>query len=245
MSRSTPFNLLAIDTSTRTTGLAIYNGVQVLDELVWTSQDYHTAELAPAIESLLAKSRIKTSDLGALAVAIGPGSFTGLRIGLALAKGLALAQNIPLVGIPTLDAMAASQPAFAFGQQPPPLAAVLQAGRSRLAVGWYQVIESVWQASAPVEVLTPQELSERIQSPTLVCGELTEEERRLLGRKRKNVILASPAQSLRRPSFLAELAWQRWQAGQVDDPASLSPIYLHYNQPLPADLPQSSSPIVG
>jgi tRNA threonylcarbamoyladenosine biosynthesis protein TsaB len=245
MSRATSFNLLAIDTSTRTTGLAIYNGVQVLDELVWTSQDYHTAELAPAIQGLLAKSRIKTSDLGAIAVAIGPGSFTGLRIGLALAKGLALAQSLPLVGIPTLDALAASYPTVGYNLQPLPLAAVLQAGRGRLAVGWYNVVGGDWQPSAPVEVLTPQELTERIQSPTLVCGELTEDERRLLARRRKNIHLASPAQSLRRPSYLAELAWNRWQAGQVDNPATLAPVYLHYNQPIPADLPPSSSPISG
>jgi hypothetical protein len=79
-----------------------------------------------------------------------------------------------------------------------------------------------------LEVLTAAELSQRIHSPTLVCGELAEEERRLLARKRKNVILASPAGALRRPAFLAELGWQRWQAGAVDDPASLAPIYLHY-----------------
>jgi tRNA threonylcarbamoyladenosine biosynthesis protein TsaB len=228
MSRSASRNILAIDTSTRTIGLSIYDGVHVLNELIWTSRDYHTAELAPAIAELLAKTRMKSSDLGALAVALGPGSFTGLRIGLALAKGLALAQNLSLVGIPTLDALAAGQPVLS-----PRLAATLQAGRGRLAVAWYQPDEGVWKPSAPIEVLTPQELVDRIQSPTLVCGELTEEERRLLARKRKNVLLASPAQSLRRPSFLAELAWQRWQAGQVDDPATLSPIYLHYNQPIP------------
>jgi tRNA threonylcarbamoyladenosine biosynthesis protein TsaB len=109
----------------------------------------------------------------------------------------------------------------------------LQAGRGRLAVGWYQSANDAWQSIRPIVVLTPHELSEQIQSPTLVCGEMTEDERRLLSRKRKNVILASPAHSLRRPSFLAELAWQRWQAGQADDPATLSPIYLHYNQPIP------------
>jgi tRNA threonylcarbamoyladenosine biosynthesis protein TsaB len=177
---------------------------------------------------MLAKTRLKPAELGALAVALGPGSFTGLRIGLALAKGLALAQEIPLIGVPTLDILAAGQPIL-----PLPLAAVLQAGRGRLAVGWYQAIEQEWKSASQVEILTPQELSERIQSPTWVCGEFTEEERRLLSRKRKNVLLASPALSLRRPAFLAELAWKRWQAGQVDDPASLAPIYLHYHDPIP------------
>lgn len=268
--RTNPTTMLAIDTSTRSIGLALYDGVQVLGERMWTSQDYHTVELAPAVSDLLSKAGIETGIgakaegssrkkrcLGALAVALGPGSFTGLRIGLALAKGLALAGGLPMIGIPTLDALAAAQPypgniseftadsgsehRVGTGRQRSPdirMSAILQAGRGRLAVGWYRFFNGVWQTDEPegrvrIEVLTPHELSERIQSPTLVCGELTEEERHLLGRKRKNVILASPAFSQRRPSFLAELAWARWQAGQIDDPAMLSPIYLHYNEPIP------------
>ena len=110
---------------------------------------------------------------------------------------------------------------------------MLKAGRGRLAVGWYQVVNGSWKQSLPNEVLTVPELSDRVQSPTIISGELDEKERRQLARKRKNVHLASPAFCLRRPSFLAELAWQRWQEGRVDDPATLSPIYLHYNEPIP------------
>lgn len=223
--------LLAIDTSTRTVGLALYNGVQVLSEMVWTSADHHTVELAPAVAGLLERSGVDVTAIGALAVALGPGSFTGLRIGLALAKGIALVRRLPLLGIPTLDALAAAQPASDL-----PIAAVLRAGRGRLAVSWYlphTQLEPRTPTPPKIEVLTPAELSQRIQTPTLVCGELGEDDRRLLARKRKNVILASPAQSLRRPAFLAELGWQRWQAGESDDPATLAPIYLHYNDPIP------------
>ncbi len=231
MTRSRPQIVLAIDTSTRLVGLAVYDGVQVLGEMSWVSHDHHTVELAPAIAGLLARCGVNAVDLGALGVALGPGSFTGLRIGLALAKGMALAQNLPIVGLPSLDVLAASQPVEA-----PLLAAVLRAGRGRLAVGWYQVQKGAWKPAGRIEVLTPEALAERIQEPTWVCGELDDEERRLLGRKRKNVLLASPAQAVRRPSFLAELAWRRWQAGQVDDPALLSPVYLHYNEPIPGGI---------
>jgi tRNA threonylcarbamoyladenosine biosynthesis protein TsaB len=231
--RSTSKNLLAIDTSTRVIGLALYNGAQVFSEWVWASNDHHTTELAPAIQELLGRAHQSMADLGAIGVALGPGSFTGLRIGLALAKGIALVQRIPVVGIPTLEVLAQAQP-----PQDIPMAAVLRAGRGRLAVGWYEPAlgpgeKKTWQSQSKIEVLTPQDLSQRIETPTLVCGELTEEERQLLARKRKNIELASPAVSLRRPSFLAELAWNRWQAGDIDDPASLTPIYLHYNDPVP------------
>lgn len=220
--------LLGLDTSTRSVGLALYDGTQVLSEAVWTSHDHHTVELAPAVGDMLGRAGLEPAHLSAVAVATGPGSFTGLRIGLALAKGLALARRIPLVGIPSLDALAAAQPV-----SERTLAAVLRAGRGRLAIGWYQAENGAWKPTAPVEVLTPTELADRIQAPTQVCGELDEAERRLIGRKRKLVLLASPAHSLRRPGFLAELGWQRWQAGQVDDPATLAPVYLHYNDPIP------------
>jgi tRNA threonylcarbamoyladenosine biosynthesis protein TsaB len=84
-----------------------------------------------------------------------------------------------------------------------------------------------------VEVTDIARLVHSIQQPTLVAGELKEEERRALARKYKNVHLASPAQALRRPAFLAELAWKHWQSGQVDDPASLAPLYLHFGDPIP------------
>jgi len=220
--------LLALDTSTRTVGLCLYDGVQVLNETVWTSRDYHTVELAPAVTEALEKANLSAAALGALAVATGPGSFTGLRIGLALAKGMALARRLPVVGIPTLDALAAAQPILEA-----PLAAVLRAGRGRLAVGWYQVHKGAWQPVKDLQVLTSDELVERIQTKTLVCGELSEEERLLIERNCKEAILASPALCLRRPAFLAELAWRRWQAGKTDDPASLAPLYLHVHEPIP------------
>ncbi len=217
--------LLAIDTSTRTIGVALYDGVQILSEMVWVSEQYHTVELAPTVDSLMHRAGIPPSELIVVAVALGPGSFTGLRIGLAFAKGMALAKHLEIIGVPTLDILAASQPVAEL-----PMAAVLHAGRGRLAVGWYKNSSNVWKLVDDVQVQTSRDLAARIKSPTIVCGELTAEEQRIFRRKRKNVILYSPAQCLRRPSFLAELGWRRWRKGQTDDPAALTPIYLHYEQ---------------
>lgn len=220
--------LMAIDTSTRVMGVALYDGVQVISEATWVSNDYHTVELAPAVDQTLSKVKATVSEIKALAVAIGPGSYTGLRIGLALVKGLCLVSQTPIVGIPTFDILAAAQPIL-----DTQLVTVLRAGRGRLAVGWYKPKSNRWVSKGITEVITPAELSGRITKTTLVCGELTENERKLLGRKRKKVVLASPARSIRRPSYLAELGWERWLSGQIDDPVTLSPIYLHYNNPIP------------
>jgi tRNA threonylcarbamoyladenosine biosynthesis protein TsaB len=220
--------ILAIDTSTRRVGIALYDGSQVVNESSWISHDYHTVELAPAVASALEKSGLQPADLRAVAVATGPGSFTGLRVGLAFAKGLSLALRLQFIGIPTLDIVAAAQPVVQKH-----LVAVLRAGRGRLAAGWYSPNSNIWSGIEKVETLTIMELSKRIHEPTIICGELTSEERSFLVSQGQNIILASPSQSLRRASYLAELAWQRFQANQVDDPAVLTPFYLHYNEPIP------------
>lgn len=221
--------LLAVDTSTTQMGLALHDGAQVIGELLWHSRHYHTVELAPAVADLFARSGLMVDAVQALGVALGPGSFTSLRVGLAFVKGLALARHLPLVGIPTLDVVAAAQEVREM-----PLAAVLQAGRGRLALTWYEVGEHGWESQGPARVTTADELAESIQKPTIVCGELTADERQRLARKRVNVVLPSPAACVRRPAVLAELAWERWQAGAQDDAASLAPIYLHVSDPIPS-----------
>jgi tRNA threonylcarbamoyladenosine biosynthesis protein TsaB len=221
--------LLAVDTSTRTMGIALYDGIRVLGEMIWSGGDYHTVQLAPSISDLMKRSGINPSQLDVLAVATGPGSFTGLRIGMALVKGMALARRLPLVGVPTLDFLAYSQPLHKERE----LVAVLRAGRGRLACGRYSPGVKKWESRGEAVVYTISELAESIQRPVLICGELSGEERRILGRKRKLAALSSPAQSLRRPSYLAELAWHRWQSGEEDDPALLAPVYLHYQETLP------------
>jgi len=252
--------LLAIDTSTAQIGLALYDGANIPGELVWQSRAHHTEQLAPALAGLLERVGVGMDSVEALGVAIGPGSFTSLRVGLAFVKGLALARHIPLIGIPTLDIVAASVPLSdpypsgrrstglrqAFGvsaqvnAQPNgsrhhrKLAAVLQAGRGRLAVGWYKPTGNGWQAEGAATTTTAEELEKKIRTPVIICGELTAEERLCLARKFKNVMLASPAQCVRRPGVLAEIAWIRWQAGKTDEAASLAPVYLHVAGGLPA-----------
>lgn len=213
--------LLAVDTSTAQVGLALYDGAQVLGEMTWTTQQHHTVELAPALAGLLARSSSSMEMVNALGVAIGPGSFTSLRVGLAFVKGLALARHIPIIGIRTLDIIAAAQPA---GKNP--LIAVIQAGRTRIAYSQYQSQKKGWQVQGELKSGTVDELIAEIASPTFVAGEFTSEERFKLSKK-KQVILASPVNSVRRPSILAELAWARLQENDLDEAASLAPIYLH------------------
>jgi len=103
---------------------------------------------------------------------------------------------------------------------------LLQAGRTRIAFSVYKSDKKAWQAEGGVRSGTVDELLNEIESPTVVAGELSAEDRKKLSKK-KSVLLASPVLCLRRPSVLAELAWARWQNDEVDDVAALAPIYLH------------------
>jgi len=221
--------LLAIDTSTSWISLALYDGVSVRYELTWQSQHHHTVELAPAIEQLFTRTGTRRQDLTGLAVAIGPGSFTSLRIGVAVVKGFSLALKLPIVGIASLDVVAAAQPL-----DDRPLIAVLHAGRTRLAYAVYQAEDGSWQRESGPLVIDPQDLVKTIKKPTLICGELSEDARSIIGRRWKNASIVSPAKGLRRAGFLAELGWERLMKGLSDDPVRLAPIYLSTTNSIPA-----------
>ena len=218
--------LLAVDTSTMQMGLALYDGAQVLGEFAWRSGQRHTVELAPAVADLLARCAVTMDDVNVLGVALGPGSFTSLRVGLALVKGLALSRHIPLIGIPTLDILAQAQPMSKL-----PLAVAIQAGRGRYALGWYKASGKQWQAQGEARVVTLEALLAEVQSPSVMCGEFTAEVRQKI-MSNENMQLVSPTGSIRRPAVLAELVWARWQNGDVDDAATLAPIYLHVAEPI-------------
>ncbi len=212
--------LLAIDSATRSIGLGLHDGSQVVAEVTWVSRGHHTQELAPEIGLLLRRVGVTAGALTAVAVAQGPGSFNGLRIGMAVAKGLALANRLPLVGVPTLDIVALAQPVRE-GQ----LLALLEAGRGRWAGLWYKSGRDGWTPVGEARVLTWEQVLEQVEAPTYVCGELGARERESLAENAR-VTVAPPSQCVRRPAFLAELAWARLRGSASADPAGLTPIYL-------------------
>jgi tRNA threonylcarbamoyladenosine biosynthesis protein TsaB len=220
--------ILAIDSSTEWVGLALFDGEQVICEQVWKSHNHHTVELVPAIEQLLNRVGVKKTDLSGLGVDLGPGSFTSLRIGVTVAKGLAMALKLPIIGVHSLDILAAGQPALEM-----PLWAMLHAGRGLLAFSPYVHDGTEWVRQADAVVITARDLEDRITGSVYVCGEMTPQERQILGRKWKTVKVASPSRCLRRPAVLAELTWKKLQADEVEDPVSITPIYLHTSTPIP------------
>ena len=215
--------LLAIDTATANASLALYDDRQVWAERTWFAGRSHTTELLPAIDAMCTQVNVAPADLLGVAVAIGPGSFTGMRVGLAAAKGLALALRVPIVGIATLDAMA--EP---FRWQDRPVYAVVHAGRGRFAVARYGHAGGAWGREGEYRLVTPAGLPVRGGEPVIYAGELDDEARSALRETMgERAVIASPAHAVRRAAMLAEMAWPRIVRREGDDIASLAPIYLH------------------
>jgi tRNA threonylcarbamoyladenosine biosynthesis protein TsaB len=220
--------LLAVDTATYMAGLALYDEVHgwVLGEEMWYSANNHTVELMPRIVRLMEQQDIAPADLTGLVVSLGPGSFTGLRIGLGAAKGLALARKLPIVGVPTLDVV--MQPHTA---QRLPIWAILQAGRGRVCAGYYVRRKGRWRRRGPLRLATLDKLCDEVKEAAIFCGEIDTQGCDLIRQRLgAEAIVATPAASLRRAAHLAEIGWQRLRQGDSDNAATLSPIYLHHPQ---------------
>ncbi len=214
--------ILGIDTATRWLGLALHSGTAVIAETGWKCQNNHTIELTPAINEMLKRANLTPADLEAVAVAIGPGSYTGLRVGLAVAKGMALANQIPLVGISTLDIVAAS-----FGPLPGKLVVVAEAGRTRIVAATYEWQSRFgWQADMAPVIDTWENVLGMVYGRASFTGEITPEAAKQIRAANKTFHAAPPASSVRRAGYLAEIGWQRFRKNNVDNAAELAPIYL-------------------
>ncbi len=208
--------LLAIDTATARASIALHDGQTLRSECTWEAVNRHTTTLAARIAQMLEASGCAPASVTAVAVCIGPGSYTGVRIGVALAKGLAVAQHLPLVGVPTLDILAAAQPA-----DTRPLYAAFAAGRQRAGVARYRWGDEGWRAETEVFLGTWPELFAQMDEPALLVGEIEAADLPA----NTQLTIPAPALHLRRAGFLADLAWARLRAGQTDDPALLQPLY--------------------
>lgn len=216
--------LLAIDTATKIISVALHDGTTLIAEQTWRAGNRHTTALAPTVQQMLVACDATMSDLSALAVATGPGSYTGLRIGVAFAKGLALVNDLPLVGMTTLDITARAQPQYKSGAA---LIAVVQAGRGRVMVQAYRWNRGEWRGRGESRLLDWPSLIETIDGQAIITGEIDADGREQLAAL-EHVTIAPPAHRLRRAGFLAEYAWEQIRAEPEADfnAVNVLPIYL-------------------
>jgi tRNA threonylcarbamoyladenosine biosynthesis protein TsaB len=208
--------LLALDTSTSIASVALFDGVRVLSESTWLAGREHSTRLLTEVEVALTRVGKDERQLTGLVVAHGPGSFTGVRVALSVAKGIAAALGLPAWGVSSLESLA-----LAVGPTELPVRPAIEAGRGRYATALYSGGAEI---EAP-RLATLDQLVDLVGEPTLVLGELMDDARvRLEGHP--PVRLAVRALGARRAGFVAELGWRRAQQGDPGDPRALDAVYV-------------------
>lgn len=204
--------ILAIETSGPVGGVALLEDERVLGERIFETGMVHGRELAPSIARLSEENSAPLATFDLVAVDIGPGSFTGLRVGLAAAKGLCLALAKPILGIVSLDALA-------------------EAARGRGAVicpvldaKWDQIYGALYAPHRVSEIYgePPEEFVKRVPLEAVVLGNALDKYRGLFGAR----TTLGPEFAHPRPSMIGRLAARDFAAGRRDDARTLVPLYL-------------------
>ena len=213
--------ILAIDTSTEQAGIGLFANGHVAS-LSWHAGRSQTITLLDQVHRMLALGGIEAADLTGIAVATGPGAFTGLRVGMSVAKGFNIALGVPLIGISTLAAAA-----FPILSPDRVAIAVVSAGRSRIA--WQPFSSGGDGSPTPLEQPLNSTLAELAEAVLklhvpLIIGEFSEMDAAVLVAHGAHVVPASLR--LRRPESLLALASHRFACGEFDDPVTLEPVYL-------------------
>ena len=213
---------LSIDTSTKYSSIGISVEGKVVREYAWFSKQNHSVELLPSVESLLSISGMGVRDIDCVIVAIGPGGFSSLRVGLSTAKALAAAINVPIIGLNTLDIEA-----YPFKDVGMPVCSLMDMGRGELAGALYSAEQGSWIKIEKEQVMAPGDLCSSIKDPTLFSGEgVPSFASVLVEYLGKNAVLADQSLPTRSPATLAVMGYQRFQRSEYDDVYSLEPLYL-------------------
>lgn len=222
--------ILAVDTSTSSGSIAMLDGSRVMVEVMLQSPRTHNRRLLKNIDCYLKELGWTFEQLDAFAVGIGPGSFTGLRIGVTTIKALAWAVGKPFAAIPSLDALAA-----VFGFAGVPICPLIDARKQEVYFALYQPDErGEVKLQGSYQVGTPQQVAAQIQGPTLFCGDGWSLCQPLFSAQFGEWVLEVPAPfHVLRASLIGELARKKLQKHQSDDPMVCIP---HYVRPSEAEL---------
>ena len=204
--------ILAIESSGRQGSVALLDGDRVQGETVFETGMVHGRDIAPGIEALLRVAGLPPGGLDLVAVDIGPGSYTGLRVGLAAAKGLCLALGKPLAGVVSLDALAAQL-----------------AGRAKVVVPafdakWDQVYGALYEGATRTAgpfAEPPAAFAARVPAGALVAGDALEKSEALFAAR--GAVVAPRRDWFPRASTVGRLAAA---SGARLDPATAAPLYL-------------------
>lgn len=223
--------ILAIDTSTMLGGIAILDESLLIAESRLNVKTTHSERLMTEIEHCLKQSGIKISDIDVFAVATGPGSFTGLRIGLSTVKGFSYATGKPIVSVPTLEALAWNFPCSKY-----PVCTMLDARKKEVYAALFKWEENNFTRLISERAAKPEEFARDALRVThndkfIFAGEGAALYRdKIIEAIGEKAIFASPEKTVPAPANVAVLGLKKAKAGEFSEPISLIPMYIRKSE---------------
>ncbi|MCX8600975.1 MULTISPECIES: tRNA (adenosine(37)-N6)-threonylcarbamoyltransferase complex dimerization subunit type 1 TsaB [unclassified Gilliamella] len=211
--------ILAIDTSTEACSVALLYRNEITSDFMISARD-HTKQILPMVDKILHQSDCSLSQVDAIAFGQGPGSFTGVRIGIGVAQGLALGLDKPMIGVSTL--MTLAQGAYR-NKQATDVIAAIDARMNEVYLGQYHYIDDQWQAVITPCVVAPEKVGDKIQtitSSTYCAGTGWQTYPDMLTNIKQSDVLLPDAQDL------IVIAEQKWQNNEWVNVQDAEPTYL-------------------
>jgi tRNA threonylcarbamoyladenosine biosynthesis protein TsaB len=216
-----PLSALALETSGRIGSVALVVDGSVISHQQFPHGLQHAARILPVIDSLCRDAGLKPRDLREIYISIGPGSFTGLRIGLTVAKTIALATGAKLVPVPTVDVLAHNAPPEAKH-----LIIVLDAKRGQIFTARFERQNNDWLPREPAHLDTLSAMLSRSPRPVHLLGEGLPYHQQSLDPTDKQIISTPPESWQAHATIVAKLGWTLARANHFADPTTLIPLYV-------------------
>ncbi|MEE8431476.1 MAG: tRNA (adenosine(37)-N6)-threonylcarbamoyltransferase complex dimerization subunit type 1 TsaB [Candidatus Desulfatibia sp.] len=214
--------ILAVDTSTTSCSVAVVDKDLLLAEMTIDREQTHSKHLMDMIHTVMGFSGLAVSALDGFAVTRGPGTFTGLRIGISTIKGLAVASGKPLVGISSLDALAEQCACSAYL-----ICVLLDARKGEVYFAGYRFQNGVLKKEIDERVLPPRQAVRDINEPSLLVGNGARLYQDTLAETMGGMaFFAWPCQNTIRASTVAWLSMSRFEKTETDDVATFVPQYI-------------------
>ncbi len=221
--------VLGIDSSTQVNTIALIDQGKLLAETIMNTRKNHSQRLMPMIDMILNEAGINIANIDGVAVSSGPGSFTGLRIGMTTAKAIAWSLNKPVVGVPSLDGIA-----YNAGGVSGIICPILNARRSEVYTALYTFNKGELQLLSDYLAIEPVQLIKKLHKMDgniTLLGDAIEEFASVFKENLGERLTIPPsANRLPRASQIAYLGWKRLRKGETDNAINLSPLYIRKSE---------------
>ncbi len=220
--------ILGIDTSTHSTSVCVIEDDKLICEYTVNTKKTHSQKLMIMIESMIKESDLTIKDIDVIAICIGPGSFTGLRISMATAKAIAQVRNLPIVAVDSLESLA-----FNMNHCDKTICSILDAQKNQVYTGKYRFENGEFKTLEEIKVTKIDELIEEISNNDeefILVGEAVSIYKDKLIQV-KNISLAAPSNNISKASSLCVLGAMKYKNNQdVHDCYTVNPMYIRKSQ---------------